>query len=102
MKLKSGTDYLFLIVFILSISVTSNAQENVNLKDTPNEVYEGMINYAPIKNDNGEGFCWNARFDMDKYLNNYEITKNTEWLDAGVQYYDFLVSKMRTIGRAHV
>jgi len=55
-----------------------------------------MINYAPIKNDNGEGFCWNARFEMDKYIENYEITRNTEWLDAGVKFYDFLVSKMST------
>jgi hypothetical protein len=68
MKIKSATAYLLLIVFIFSISVTSNAQENIILKDTPNGVYEGMINSAPVKNNSGEDFCWNARYDMGKYL----------------------------------
>ena len=96
MNLKLTLTRQLSVIFILCSSVASFAQESITLSETPNQVYERMINYAPIKNDNGEGFCWNARFEMDKYLENYEITKNTEWLDAGVKYFDFLVSKMRT------
>jgi hypothetical protein len=31
---------------------------------------------------------------MNQFIDNYLLTKDTEWLDAGVKYYDFLISKM--------
>jgi len=82
------------IVFILCLSFTAFAQQSITLSETPNGLYERMINYGHVKNDKGEGFCWHARVGMDSYLDNYMITKNTEWLDAGVKYYDFLIGKM--------
>lgn len=48
------------------------------------------------KNAKGENFCWNARVGMDQYINNYRLTKDTDWLDAGVKYYDFLIGRMDT------
>lgn len=67
-----------------------------SLSETPDQVYQRMINATAVKNQNGEGMCWNARFEMDKYIQNYEITNDTKWLDAGVKFYDFLIGKMST------
>ena len=56
-----------------------------------------MINSLGIKqNPLGESFCWNARVNMDQFIENYQLTKDTEWLDAGIKYYDFLIGKMDT------
>jgi len=53
-------------------------------------------NPAFVENAKGEDFCWNAAYDMGRFVEYYELTKNTEWLDAGISYYDFLISKMDT------
>jgi hypothetical protein len=79
---------------VLCFTFTAHSQTEVKLPVSPDQLYNRMINYGHVKNDKGEGFCWHARSDMDVFLNNYKITKNTEWLDAGVKYYDFLVNKM--------
>ena len=56
-----------------------------------------MINNPEfVKNANGENFCWHARVGLDQFVENYELTKNTKWLDAGIKYYDFLIGKMAT------
>ena len=53
-------------------------------------------NKAFVKNARGEDFCWNARVNMDDFIDHYQLSKNREWLDAGIQYYDFLISRMDT------
>ncbi len=93
---KSNSVLLLLSLVIVCFSVTSYAQQGVILKTSPNALYEKMINYGPVKNLKGEGFCWNARVGMDQFIDNYILTKNTEWLDAGVKYFDFLINKMDT------
>ena len=90
-KFKSKIALLLLgIISCFSVSSFAQAPE---LKVKPMELYERMIKYGPVKNDKGEGFCWHARVGMDDYINNYLVTNNTEWLDAGVKYYDFLIAK---------
>jgi hypothetical protein len=81
-------------IVLLLFSLLSFAQTNTVLSETPDQVYNRMINAPAVKNQNGEGMCWNARYEMDKYLQNYQVTKDTKWLDAGVKYFDFLVGKM--------
>ena len=93
--MKLTAKYLFSFTLIFWFTHSSFAQ-NPELKVKPMQLYEKMINYGPVKNDKGEGFCWHARVDMDEYINNYLVTKNTEWLDAGVKYFDFLIAKMDT------
>ena len=64
---------------------------------TPDELYRKAINNPGFeKSPDGEGFCWQAKGAMGQFISYYNLTKNTEWLDAGVKYYDFLVSKMAT------
>jgi len=53
-------------------------------------------NPAFAKNAKGEDFCWNAAYDMDKFVRSFELTKNKAWLDAGITYYDFLLNAMDT------
>ena len=56
-----------------------------------------MINNPDfVKNANGESFCWHARVGLDQFVDNYDLTKDTRWLDAGIKYYDFLIGKMAT------
>lgn len=89
--------FLFCLGVILCSTLYSYAQKGIKLSTTPKELAESMIhNPAFVENAKGENFCWHARVGMNQFIDNYELTKNTEWLDAGIQYYDFLVSKMDT------
>ena len=42
----------------------------------------------------GEGPCWYAAFGMGAFVDGYKATKDVSYLDAGVKYYDALISKM--------
>ncbi|MEX2234806.1 MAG: hypothetical protein WD824_21770 [Cyclobacteriaceae bacterium] len=89
-----GFRIIFTLAILLWHSGTTFGQE-VKLDITPDELYERMANNPSFKeNFAGEAFCWHARSGMDQFVDNYEVTKNTAWLDAGVRYYDFLISKM--------
>ena len=82
---------------LLCLGSPSFAQRNASLDSTPEEFYQKSVDNPAFKTSpDGEGFCWQARGAMDQFLSNYKLTKNTEWLDAGVKYYDFLVGKMAT------
>jgi hypothetical protein len=95
-ELKSSSPILYLVIIMLVV-ITSCAQKGITLNTTPNELSEKMINNpAFVKNANGENFCWHARVGLDQFVDNYELTKDTKWLDAGIKYYDFLVGKMAT------
>ena len=43
----------------------------------------------------GEQFCWDANYSMGTFVRAYETWHNTEWLDWGVKFYDFCISKMQ-------
>ena len=82
-----------ILFFTTSIQAQRDTRENLS----PQAYAESMINNPSlIENAKGENFCWHARVGIGHFLNSYELTKNTEWLDAGIKYYDFLVSKMDT------
>ena len=95
-KSKSITILILSLIVIIFILISSCARQGITLNTTPDAAYEWMINYKPIKNDKGEGFCWHARSGMDQFVDNYILTKNIGWLDAGVKYFDFLIGKMDT------
>lgn len=86
-----------LLLFISPLLIEAQAQNSIKLGTTPEALAESMINKPSfVENARGENFCWHARVGMNQFLENYELTKNTEWLDAGVKYFDFLISKMDT------
>jgi hypothetical protein len=83
------------LAIFMWLSGISYAQERLDLEITPDALYEKMINNPSFKeNAKGEAFCWHARHGMDQFVDNYALTKNTAWLDAGVRYFDWLISKM--------
>ena len=87
--------FLLLAVGFQLLIVSSQAQRANTLNSTPQEAYERVINNPAFKESpKGEGFCWQARGGMGQFISNYEATKNTEWLDAGFRYCDFLISRM--------
>ena len=95
-KTKSTT---VLVVFFLAVMlwpmISPFAQVGTALNTTPGDLYEKMINNPAFKQSaKGEGFCWQARVGMTQFINNYEGTKDTEWLDAGFKYCDFLIGRM--------
>ena len=87
---------LFFIAVILFSGIASFGANGIKLKALPNDVLDKMINNPALKNLKGESFCWNARVGMDDFLDNYNVTKDQEWLEAGFKYCDFLIGKMDT------
>jgi hypothetical protein len=85
----------FCLLFCTACYSPSYAQTTSKLRISTQELAKKMIhNPAFAQNAKGEDFCWNAAYDMGRFIAYYELTKNTEWLDAGISYYDFLISKM--------
>lgn len=94
---KMSLRLLFAVAMLLWQGPAAFAQQGMKLEITPEQLYNKMSNNPSFaENAKGEAFCWHARSGMDQFIENYELTKNTEWLDAGVRYYDWLISKMDT------
>ncbi|MEP6951641.1 MAG: hypothetical protein ABI863_20280 [Ginsengibacter sp.] len=98
MKIKlKGIIFLFPLTIFLCLSITSCAQNEITRGGTPKELSESMIHNPDfLENAKGENFCWHAAVGIDRYVENFQLTKNTEWLDAGIRYFDFLIDKMDT------
>ncbi len=92
-KLSLTLKTLCFIVAVISVSANKKGTAQTL---APDRLYQRMANNPAFKKFTGENFCWQAAYGMNRYVNNYELTKNTEWLDAGVKYYDFLIGKMMT------
>ncbi len=85
------------MAIILTSAFTRCTSQEIALQTTPDKLVEEMIhNPAFVGNANGENFCWHARVGLDQFVENYELTKDTKWLDAGIKYYDFLIGNMKT------
>lgn len=89
--------FLFSLPVLLCAAILVPAQDSPLVRITPKALSAGMINNpAFAENAKGENFCWHARVGMDQYVENYQLTGDTAWLDAGIAYYDFLISRMDT------
>lgn len=44
----------------------------------------------------GEDFCWHAAFFVHNFLRAYQAWHDTAWLDWGVRYYEFILSRLLT------
>jgi len=87
---------LLLISMLFSFAFNSCKEGNgIKLSNTPDAFLQKMENNPAFKSSpNGESFCWQARVNMDEFVDNYKLTGDKKWLDAGVKYYDFLIGKM--------
>lgn len=95
-KLKSIIATVILSV-LLCTGFSAYSQKEIKLDILPAELAKKMIHNPVFKeNAKGENFCWHARYEMDAFIENFLLTKNTAWLDAGVSYFDFLIGNMDT------
>lgn len=91
-----GSILLFLTAVVLYLGITSFGTKGIKIKASPKDVLDKLVNNPALKSLKGESFCWNARVGMDDFLDNYLLTKDAEWLEAGFKYCDFLIGKMDT------
>ena len=97
MQKKKLFNHLICLAIAMFLISAACVHKGIKLETTPEELSEKMINNPEfIENANGENFCWHARVGLDQFVENYELTKDTKWLDAGIKYYDFLIGKMAT------
>ncbi len=89
--------YIFLLILFLCIPIITSAQRSEAVRANPEDYLKRMLSNPNLKGEaTGEGFCWQARVGMSQFVDNYKLTKDTKWLDAGIKYYDFLVGRMFT------
>ena len=94
-NLQSLILLLSVIFSLLMTSCNQKKEAKVTLRANPDSAAQKAINNpAFIENPNGENFCWQARGAMGQFVNNYELTGDPKWLDAGIKYYDFITSKL--------
>jgi hypothetical protein len=74
-----------MLMMTLSAFALPSAEETLN---------RSLRNPALKGDSTGEGFCWQAAYSMGDFLEGYQATGDTAWLDAGVKYYDFLLDRM--------
>ncbi|MGY4386493.1 hypothetical protein ACVWYN_003548 [Pedobacter sp. UYP24] len=76
-----------LLLVLLHCSVLCYAQTKipVKLSANPKELLQRMThNPAFVANAKGEDFCWNAAYGMGEFLDNFKLTADVKWLDAGI------------------
>ena len=61
----------------------------------PEAFYNGILRDPGIQKQ-GEDFCWHAAYDLHGFVRGYQAWGDTAWLDQGVRYYEFLLSKLLT------
>src|ERR1035437_529338 len=97
MKKIGLTLTILVLIVLLFQSNISFGQKVEGVSRTPKEVYNSVSSNPNFKTSpNGEGFCWNASAEMREFLEYYKLSKNTVYLDEGIRYYDWLVSRMLT------
>lgn len=97
MNKSALTIYFLILSFIVCFSGSLQSQEVKTFSKTPKETFNSIMSNPNFKTSpGGEGFCWHASAEMGMFVSNYKLSKNTEWLDEGVRYYDWLISKMIT------
>jgi hypothetical protein len=62
---------------------------------SPQALYQKVIGNPNLKKfPKGENFCWNAAYDLGRFVAAYRAFGDTAWLDAGLRYYEFLVGNL--------
>ena len=80
----------FFSMFLLGISaVNADSGADTLLQDRMRNPL-----FQTVGTMTGEGVCWHAAYDMDRFMDTYRETSDTAYLDAAVTYYDALVNKM--------
>jgi len=57
--------------------------------------YQAAISGEGLKPPAGEQFAWHGAFNIDYFMYAYRAWGDPAWLEAGVKYYDFLISHLQ-------
>lgn len=62
---------------------------------TPESFYSAVMSDGNLNQPAGEGWAWHANWHLPYFVRAYRAWQDTAWLDAGVKYYDYLVSRLQ-------
>jgi len=62
---------------------------------SPEDFYKSVMRNGNLQKQ-GEDFCWHAAYNLHGFLQGYQTWHDTAWLDQGVRYYEFLISRLLT------
>lgn len=88
MKWYSG---LLMFIFIIGSTGYTNPEAEKLLQSrlsTPLLQADGTMT--------GEGVCWHAAYQMDRFVEKYRSSNDPAFLEVAVQYYDALIAKLHT------
>lgn len=83
-------------VFFLICEVSFSFEKTVTPTNSPSATYQSIMSNPNLTQYEGESWCWHAAYSIHTFVDGYEATHNTQWLDYGVQYYDYIVEQMKT------
>ena len=86
------------LVFSACLAVTASCCSGQETGPSPEAFYKQLVRSAEPKVGGGAGeqFCWRANYSMGSFVSAYKAWHDTAWLDWGVKFYDYAVSKMST------
>ncbi|MEX0885390.1 MAG: PEP-CTERM sorting domain-containing protein [Phycisphaeraceae bacterium] len=82
-------------VGVIAVVVAGLAAESPGQTITPQQLYNSAVNNGNLNQEPGEGWAWHAAYSMSHFTMAYEAWGDTAWLDAGVNYYEFVLGHMR-------
>jgi hypothetical protein len=62
---------------------------------SPEAFFTGLMRDGGLQKQ-GEDFCWHAAYNLHCFVQAFQVWHDTAWLDQGVRYYEFLLSKLLT------
>ena len=84
-----------ILVLGLTLAQHAGAAEHASIDQTPDEYLRGARSNAHGRMDGqytGDFWTWHARFPMQGFIDAYLATRDTAWLDAAVEYFDWCIS----------
>jgi len=88
---KSSLLYLLLFIVLPLTSVFSQTDAE--------RLLQSRMRTPMLQQDSaltGEGLCWHAAYDMNRFVDQYRKTSDAAFLDAAVTYYNALIQKLYT------
>jgi hypothetical protein len=82
-------------VLLLIAGPATHGAYGQGLAVSAQQFYNSAIGNPNLNQEAGEGWAWHAAFSMDHFARAYQAVGDTSWLDYGVQYYEFVIDKMR-------
>lgn len=85
-----------LAFFVIFLPFAAAAQAQIPNAD---DLLRSRMNTPMLRSESdltGEGVCWHAAYDMNKFMEGYRKTGEQGYLEAAVTYYEALLDKLYT------